>query len=325
MVIVAVILSDQFLPLISLPELGLFHRLDNLILNTLSHSSDVCNLVNLVSTMKKNLSILLLTLLGTQVSLFNLARPVIAQDSEENRLFLVCENGVINGWDRCTTDSGDRYAGFLRNGVPHGRGIFVYDNNNRYEGEWRNGVPNGQGRFVFTDDSRYEGTWENGKIVFGSVFYTDGSRYQGEFADVRRIEVETGPATVTDTNPLGQRITRNEENAVIDVREILSRQPQGRGSLVFQNGNRYEGDFFAGHPYGQGTFTFSTGDRCQGFFLNREFDANNATCTYNNGARYRGELRQARPHGIGTMFLTDGTTFEGAFRDGQPVSFSGYN
>lgn len=275
--------------------------------------------------MKKNLGILFLTLLGTQVSLLNLARPVMAQERGEDGLLLICENQVINGWDRCTTDNGGRYAGFLRNGVPHGRGVFVSDNNNRYEGEWRNGVPHGQGRFVFADDSRYEGTWENGKIVFGSVFYTDGSRYQGEFADVRRIEVETGSATVTETNPLGQTITRNEESVVINIREILSRQPQGRGSLVFQNGNRYEGDFFAGHPYGQGTFTFSTGDRCQGFFLNRQFDANNATCTYNNGARYRGELRQARPHGTGTMFLTDGTTFEGAFRDGQPVSFSGYN
>ena len=275
--------------------------------------------------MKRNLSIILLTLVGTQVSLFNLARPVIAQDTEEDGVILVCENQVINGWDRCTTNDGARYAGFLRNGVPHGRGIFVSDNNNRYEGEWRNGVPHGQGRFVFADDSRYEGTWENGNIIFGSVFYTDGSRYQGEFADVRRVEIETLSAEVTETIDRGQTsqtITTQED--ILRRSVILSRQPQGRGSLVFQNGNRYEGDFFAGHPYGQGTFTFSTGDRCQGFFLNRQFDANNATCTYNNGARYRGELRQARPHGTGTMFLTDGTTFEGAFRNGQPVSFSGF-
>jgi hypothetical protein len=208
---------------------------------------------------------------------------------------MYCEPDIANGFARCNTPAGDNYLGYLQNGKPSGRGVYIYSNGDRYEGEWSNGVPNGEGRFVFADDARYEGRFQNGQIVEGSAIYTNGDRYTGTFEVVQYAD--SG---------------------------LLTSQPSGRGSLIFSNGNRYDGEFFAGVPFGRGKFTHTTGTVCEGYFLNLNFDAHEATCSYPNGSRYRGELRLARPHGTGTMTLPNGTQVSGAFRDGQPVSFSGY-
>ena len=223
--------------------------------------------------------------------------PLAAQDmSESDTVFLLCTPRVVNGFTRCGTEGGDNYLGYLRNGRPEGRGVYVYGNGDRYEGEWRNGLPHGEGRFVLASDARYEGVWENGYIVRGSTFYPDGTRYEGTFEAVQYVGTD-----------------------------IVTSQPAGRGAFYFANGNRFEGEFFVGQPFGQGTFIHTTGTRCSGYFFNLNFDANNATCTYPNGQRYTGELRQARPHGVGTMYGTNGqVVYTGAFREGQPVRFSGF-
>jgi hypothetical protein len=217
--------------------------------------------------------------------------PAIAQDAGfgVRQPYQCNPPDVYNGFGRCNYADGLSYIGNFREGLPNGRGTFSGAGSFRYDGEFVNGEPEGEGRLILADDFRYEGTFRDGAIVQGSAFFPNGDRYDGSFA------VVSG-----------------------------SSQPDGKGKYTFANGNRFEGEFFAGEPFGLGTFTHSTGTVCRGYFFTRNFDGRNATCNYRNGDRYDGELRQGRPHGTGTMTRADGRVISGAFRDGQPVSFSGY-
>lgn len=225
-----------------------------------------------------------------------------------------------SGHGRCDYGNNRSYIGSFNDFLPNGRGIFTLSDGTRYEGEFRDGLPNGRGRLILPDDARYEGQFVNGSIREGTAFYTNGDRYEGSFGGIPRTE------TTVDSVRVG---TTPDGRAIIGVSEVerifFSSQPDGNGRYVFANGNRFEGEFFAGKPFGRGTFRHSTGTTCTGFFFTNNFDANNATCTYGDGRRYVGELRQGRPHGTGTMTFPDGRQIAGAFRAGQPVSFSGYD
>ncbi|HIK32728.1 MAG TPA: MORN motif-containing protein [Oscillatoriales cyanobacterium M59_W2019_021] len=225
---------------------------------------------------------------------------------------------LVNGFGQCNYGEGFSYIGNFQNGSPNGRGTLTKDGV-RYDGEFVNGLPEGEGRLILPDDSRYEGEFSRGAIIFGAAIYANGDRYEGGFTQISRTEQVTTTVrvgTTLDGEPL-------LDQAQVE-RTFYSSQPDGSGRYIFANGNRFEGEFFAGEPYGGGTFYHTTGTTCTGYFFTRNFDGKNCTCIYPNGDRYEGELRQARPHGTGTMIKADGTRISGAFRNGQPVSYSGY-
>ncbi|MGB3559041.1 MAG: hypothetical protein WBD58_21590 [Geitlerinemataceae cyanobacterium] len=226
----------------------------------------------------------------------------------------------VNGFSRCNYGEGFSYYGFFENGSPNGVGTLLIGGA-RYDGNFVNGFPQGEGRLVLADDSRYEGIFNQGSIVEGAAFFSNGDRYEGTFTQIGRTE------QITTTVRVGTTLDGEPRLGEAQIeRTFFSSQPDGGdGRYIFANGNRFEGEFFAGEPLGLGTFFHTTGTVCSGYFFTRNFDGRSCICTYRNGDRYEGELRQGRPHGTGTMIKADGTRISGAFRDGQPVSFSGYN
>ncbi len=73
---------------------------------------------------------------------------------------------------------------------------------------------------------------------------------------------------------------------------ILNGRPEGKGTLVFDNGDKYIGDFQKGYMHGYGE------------------------CFYNNGNHYIGYWSYSKHHGIGTLTYSDGTIYEGRFCNG---------
>ncbi len=83
----------------------------------------------------------------------------------------------------------------------------------------------------------------------------------------------------------------------------------GRGKLVYENDDRYEGQMLNGRPNGYGTFISAENNRrYRGSFKNGEFHGR-GEYTFANGSRYIGEFAGSQPHGRGVFT---------AYEDGKP-------
>ncbi len=69
-------------------------------------------------------------------------------------------------------------------------------------------------------------------------------------------------------------------------------KPNGLGKLVYDNGDRYEGDFMNDMFHGQGKYNYANGDL------------------------YRGEFLNDLPHGHGVYILANGSIYSGIWKEG---------
>ena len=77
--------------------------------------------------------------------------------------------------------------------------------------------------------------------------------------------------------------------------------PEGSGSLIVPNGERYVGEFKEGKYNGQGIEILP------------------------NGSKYEGEWQDGNFNGKGTYTFSKGGSFVGSWRDSVPWNISGYN
>lgn len=81
----------------------------------------------------------------------------------------------------------------------------------------------------------------------------------------------------------------------------------GRGIMVFENGDRYDGEFQTGERNGCGTFTFTSGRRYMGQFESDQFHGV-GIWQLETGERYVGQFRDNKCTGWGTFLFTDGSS-----------------
>lgn len=92
----------------------------------------------------------------------------------------------------------------------------------------------------------------------------------------------------------------------------------GRGTLVYENSDRYEGQMRNGRPNGKGTLIkVSNSERYSGDFRNGEFYGQ-GLYVFANGAKYQGQFAGSQPHGRGTFTFRDDQsrktyTYQGRF------------
>lgn len=122
--------------------------------------------------------------------------------------------GWIHGFGRMDFPNGDIYEGDFCEGKKCGQGLYQYANGNVYEGEFFEDKINGLGVFTFSDGNRYEGEFLNGKIHGNGTLYYAAS---------------TGIVTLT---------------AYWDKPNALPSE----ASIVFPNGDCYEGTLLNGEP-----------------------------------------------------------------------------
>ncbi|PSB67968.1 hypothetical protein C7B61_03340, partial [filamentous cyanobacterium CCP1] len=100
---------------------------------------------------------------------------------------------------------------------------------------------------------------------------------------------------------------------------VADNQPaDGRGTMLFASGNRYDGEFQNGRRNGCGTQTYANGRQYVGEF---QEDALNGQgmWTLENGDRYIGTFQDNRCHGEGVFIFVDGATQRGIWQDGKLV------
>ncbi len=92
----------------------------------------------------------------------------------------------------------------------------------------------------------------------------------------------------------------------------------GRGSMLYSNGNRYDGDYRNGQRNGCGTFTFNNGRRYVGEFQNDLFSGR-GVWMLENSDRYIGDFEFNKCNGEGVYTFADGTSKSGIWQQGRLV------
>lgn len=90
----------------------------------------------------------------------------------------------------------------------------------------------------------------------------------------------------------------------------------GRGTMVFPEGHRYDGEFQNGKRNGCGTLTLENGRKYVGQFEDDQFDGV-GEWILESGDRYVGEFQDNRCDGKGTFIFANGETVAGTWQDGK--------
>ena len=130
------------------------------------------------------------------------------------------DKGWMDGDGVLTFSNGDRYEGTIHENMIDGIGSYNFANGNWYEGEFVNGKMNGLGVFQFQNGNRFEGEFYEGKI------YGDGTMY---------LVGEKGTVSITGFWPKDGSFPKE-------------------ASILFENGDLYEGPLNNGVPTQEGTW-----------------------------------------------------------------------
>jgi hypothetical protein len=101
------------------------------------------------------------------------------------------------------------------------------------------------------------------------------------------------------------------------VPDPVSGLVSGRGRIVWDNGDQFDGTMVRGQKEGRGEFRWANGQRYNGDW-SRDQPNGRGTIQYPNGDRYTGEIRAGLPNGTGTLTFANGNRYRGEVRDGLP-------
>ena len=94
-------------------------------------------------------------------------------------------------------------------------------------------------------------------------------------------------------------------------------QKEGKGEFRWANGQHYKGDWFRDQPHGRGSIVYPNGDRYTGD-MRAGLPNGNGTLVFRNGSRYQGEVKDGLPNGTGTLAFANGNRYRGEVKDGLP-------
>lgn len=93
-------------------------------------------------------------------------------------------------------------------------------------------------------------------------------------------------------------------------------EPHGRGTVTWENGGKYDGEWVDGKANGQGSMNYGNGDIYEGGWKDGcRFGL--GTHHFKDGGVYEGQWRNAAPDGKGKMTLKNGSHYEGDWKDGK--------
>jgi hypothetical protein len=153
---------------------------------------------------------------------------------------------------------------------------------------------------TFDDGSVYRGATRARTIHGKGKYVSKAYMYEGEFED----GMKQGEGTCVWDNG-----DRYQGQFAGDV-------PDGRGKYQYSSGDVYEGEMKRGVVMGRGTYTSRTGDVMEGSFVNGK-PQGVGVFRFANGDRYEGEIDQGRLHGRGVYHSKNGDRLEAPFVDGK--------
>lgn len=216
-----------------------------------------------------------------------------------------------------------------------------------FEGESKNGLPNGYGTLSFRKGNKNKvigtfGVDEDKKVFLKEtrvkIFFTDGDVYDGDVDDQLKPNGSGVYETKDGRKYDGKWVhgVKNDPGATITgpgwryFGAISNNDLTGRGSLAFEGGDLYSGDFSFGFLNGKGVHKSGSITRSGTFqnnllngpgkvvyegdpYSRKMLEANfkkgepdgNVTLTYEDGKVYSGFLKEDLPYGKGTLTYQD--------------------
>lgn len=188
------------------------------------------------------------------------------------------------------------YTGTVKGGVPDGEGTLLWDEGS-FEGEFRNGYPEGDGTFSYASDSgiasvsgrwsygeaelEYEdGMWKGDRYAqyrgmllqtvpcgYGNLDLSEGNSYSGTFANGHpegRGSYYYADGTKTSGiftwgKDIKMQLHSSRSGGTMYYTGMMKQNvPSGYGTLVFEKGGAFYGEFYLGSVEGAGVYVFRT-------------------------------------------------------------------
>ena len=150
------------------------------------------------------------------------------------------KDGKKNGQGTFTWSEGDKYVGEFKDGDEHGKGTLTWSNGDKFVGEFKDGTRNGQGTYTFPDGRKGIGEWKNSKLWNITNYDRKGNIY-GKWVNGRWRVVEISQKGVLYS--VWQWLKDGDEKTDGKyVGEIRNSVPNGHGTTIFPNGDKYEGE-----------------------------------------------------------------------------------
>ena len=88
------------------------------------------------------------------------------------------------------------------------------------------------------------------------------------------------------------------------------------GTYVWEDGQKYVGDWKDDKQHGQGTLTSASGNKYVGEYKDSMWHGH-GTLTWTDGNNYVGEFNDGKRHGQGTFTYADGSKYVGEYKDSK--------
>ncbi len=252
----------------------------------------------------------------------NLTQTLVDVQLENGHYNGYVKNNKPDGMGKMEYADGSLYSGKWKDGTYKGSGVYVcgtdtivgdWDNGKItgdviyrsdkffYEGSMVENFPTGIGNLTVEDNSFYTGNWVDGKRAgIGDIFFVNGDSYSGEWDD----NLFSGNG----------KYIYEKQNASYEG-EWLDGLQNGDGDYRCPQ-FAYRGEWEKGWMDGEGTLVFENGDKYEGTVHENLIDGI-GTYTFKDGNFYEGEFVEGLMSGLGIFHFKNGTTFEGEFLNGK--------
>lgn len=176
--------------------------------------------------------------------------------------------------NRTVFEDGSCYAGMLSAGKKEGFGIYLWSDGSEYRGVFRDGEPHGEGLYLYADGRRKRVTYDNGKLrkayMVSNAVKIDGAGY-GEYEFNGHYSGWYRGNKLKGYLPHG-RGTMRYQNGSVYTGQWENGKMHGNGTIVWEDGAVYSGQWVHGKRTGHGSYTWATGDRYVGQWKENQFN-----------------------------------------------------
>ena len=98
---------------------------------------------------------------------------------------------------------------------------------------------------------------------------------------------------------------------------------EGRGTMIYGNGNKYEGQFSKDKKEGYGIMLYSNGEKYEGEFKD-DVKEGYGIYHYLDGETYKGDFKNDFMEGRGVFFFSNGEYYSGGFKNGKKDGYGAF-